>query len=429
MYDVIIIGGGLAGCAAAIASARNGASTLLVERYGCLGGWATVGLVNPFMSYKTSTGEVLVGGIFTELLGELQKENGLLGNCFDPEVMKNVLQEMVLESGAEMLLHTEFESASYNEDKSLNIFLKLRSKHKTFHCNKLIDCSGDGEAAVSLGAKYMAGDEKSKVQAVTLIFDMAGVDVEKALNYVKENPDEMRFPKLSSDTDIKELSKEVYAVAGYYSLIKSARDSGEYNTPGDIIFYISRPKFGEVTFNTTHFGNINPTDSEFLTQAEIECRRQMINIQSFVNKHVPGFEKSYIIRSAHHVGVRESRRIIGEYIFSADDIINARKFDDAILKLAYWADIHHCSGKGYTKEEESDEIKEPPKGDYYEVPFRCLVPKNLPNVLVAGRCVSATQEGQGAIRIMPACIAMGEAAGTAAAFSLIGRGERILTQP
>lgn len=416
-WDVVVIGGGMAGCAAAWASARNGAKTLLIERYGFLGGWATAALVNPFMSSYTSDGHPLIGGFYTALRDELANaEGGILGSCFDPELMKTVLMEMVLGSGAEIMLHSWVYGAMPSE---YGVSFDVLSKAGTskIECKRVIDCSGDGDVAVSMGAEYQSGDENGNAQAVTLMFDVGGVDVYRALEYVKANPDQMRFPKMSEETDLQSVCSGVYSVAGYYDLVTAAKQNGEYPIPGDLIFYVSRPRQGEVTFNTTHVGNVNGIDTADLTRAEIEGRRQMMHLLKFIRKYIPGFEDSYIVRSPVHVGVRESRRIMGEYIFSSKDVAESRKFDDAICRLAYYVDVHKGKGTGYTRSEEKERIVQPIAGDYYEIPYRCLVPKNLDNILIAGRCVSSTQKGHGAIRIMPCCMAMGQAAGTAAALS------------
>lgn len=416
-YDVIVVGGGISGSAAAIAASKNGAKTLLIERYGFLGGWGTAALVNPFMSSKTSEGQELVGGFYQELLTQLTaEENGLLGTCFDPELMKSVLMEMVLESGSEISFHSLVTSAGFNGNLiSMNIFSK--SGTYTIFCQRAVDCSGDGDIAVSLGAEYESGDEDGVPQAATLMFDVGGVNVQKALEYVKSNPDEMRFPKLPENTDLLALSQGVYSVAGYYSLVSQAKNNGEYPVPGDLVFYISRPRQGEVTFNTTHVGGVDGVSTLDLTRAEIQGRRQMIAVLNFARKYLPGFEDAYIARSPVHVGIRESRRIIGEYVFSEDDVAESRKFDDAICRLAYWADVHTGKGSGYTRSEEKQRLIQPKPGNYYEIPYRCLLPKKVDNLLVAGRCVSSTQRGHGAIRIMPSCMAMGQAAGTAVALS------------
>ena len=416
--QIAVIGGGLAGCMAATAAARSGISVTLIEDYGFLGGWATAALVTPFMSREASDGAQLVAGLFEELSLRLRERGGLLGTSFDSEVMKHVLQEMVLEAGVDLMLHTRFEAAEYGSEGRNVVKLNGKSGPREIECLKLIDCSGDGDAAVSLGADHEMGDENGLCQALTLMFDMGGVDLVNALTYVRDHADQMRFPKLAPDADPALLAEGVVAVAGYYDMVERARETGDYEVPGDLIFYISRPRRGEVAFNTTHIGGIDPLNSRDLTRAEIECRRQMMSVVDFVREYVPGFENSYLIRSAAHVGVRESRRIVGDYVFSADDVRAGRKFPDAICRLAYPVDVHSGKGDGYTRGEEHGGPVAPPPGDWYEIPYRCLLPRGLNNVLMAGRCVSSTHEGHGAIRIMPCCAAMGQAAGTAAAISV-----------
>lgn len=408
----------MAGCAAAIAAARGGCRTLLIERYGFLGGWATAAMVNPFMSWKSATGEQLVAGIFQELLDKLAAAGGLAGASFDSETMKYVLQEWTLAENVGLLLHTCFDSAEQSPDGQIILRTLSKSGRRDIACRRLIDCSGDGDAAASLGASCQMGDEEGNCQAVTLMFDMGGVDIHRVLDYVKRNPDQMRFPKLAPESDIDRLARGGTGIAGFYDLVAEARSKGEYAAPGDLIFFITRPRPGEVVFNTTHVGRVNGTDADDLTRAEIESRRQMMSVVSFVQKYVPGFENSYLAQSAAHVGVRETRRVIGEYVFSADDVLQARKFDDAICRLAYPVDVHSGRGEGYTRKDEARGPRGPQPGDYYEIPYRCLIPLGIENILVAGRCVSSTQEGHGAIRIMPSCAAMGQAAGTAAAMSL-----------
>lgn len=417
-YDVIVVGGGVAGCAAAITAARQSCKTLLLEQFGFLGGWATAALVNPFMPFSTTDGTRLVGGWFQKLLDRLTERGGLLGSSFDSEAMKYVLQEWTLESGAELLLHTLFERASYADDGGIVVQTISKSGRREHKCRTLIDCSGDGDAAMSLGADYEAGDESGRPQAVTLMFDVAGVDVVKMLEYVRAHPEQMKFPTLTADTDIEAMARVAVGVAGYYDFLAEARKNGEYEAPGDLIFFISRPRRGAVVFNTTHVGGVSGANAEDLTRAEIECRRQMMSIVGFVRKYVPGFENSYLEQSAPHVGVRESRRIVGEYKFCADDVIEGRKFEDAICRLAYPVDIHSGKGEGYTRPDGEERSSAPPPGDWYDIPYRCLVPLKIENTLVAGRCVSSTQEGHGAIRIMPSCAATGEAAGMAASMAL-----------
>lgn len=417
-YDVIVAGGGIAGVSAAVSASRTGAKVLLIERYGFLGGMATAGLVNPFMTWKTSTGVKLIAGIFKEIIERLDKIGALKTSSFDSEGMKFVCLDMAIDSNVDMLLHTMAIGAIKDGNDVRGIKAVSKSGEININAKVVIDATGDGDIAADAGANFEIGSDEGGTQAMTLMLDVGGVDVAKALAYVRDNPEQMRFPKLPKDANLEEIADGVVSVAGYYEIVAQAKSKGDYPLPGDLVFYIGRPRRGEVVFNTTHVGGVDGTKPEDLTKAEIEGRKQAAALVKFAQKYLPGFENAYLLRTATQIGVRETRRIIGEYVFCAEDVIKGAKFDDAIARLAYSIDVHSGRGEGYTKSEERAKPAAPPDGDWYEVPYRCLVPLRIDNLLVAGRCVSSTQEGHGAIRIMPCCAAMGQAAGTAAAIAI-----------
>jgi len=405
--------------AAAVASARIGAKTLLVERYGFLGGLGTAGLVGPFMTWKTSTGEPLIAGIFQEILDRLAAIGESKGSTFDAAALSYIAQEMVLESGADLLLHSWVCGAETENGTLMRAKLQTKSGIETIGAERFVDTTGDGDLAALAGARFEQGRaEDGLTQAATIMFDLGGVDLRKTFEYVRASPDQMRMPKLTDDTDLDALLSSAVCASGFYDFVRQAKEIGEYPIPGDLVFFLSRPRAGEVVVNTTHVGGMNFTTSEDLTRAEIEGRRQMMALVAFFRKYIPGFEDCYLARAPAQIGIRETRRIMGEYIFTVEDVAEARKFPDGIARLAYPVDIHDPKGSGYTREEEKQKRIAPPPGDWYEIPYRCLVPLGIENLLVAGRCVSSTHEGHSAIRIMPSCVAMGEAAGVAAALSL-----------
>ncbi|MHB0912872.1 MAG: FAD-dependent oxidoreductase [Armatimonadota bacterium] len=408
-YDVVVAGGGMAGIAAAHGAATAGASTLLIERYGFLGGMATAGLVNPFMSYFTSTGKPLVGGFFAELCERMSRMDGMLDRAFDPEVLKYIAQEMVLESGAELLLHACVTGVKLSGERISGLEVMTRSGCVEVDAQYVIDATGDGDVSVMAGVPYERGD-----QAMTLMFIVGGVDVRESLLFAMKNPDQMRFPKPASEAEIDSMLDGAVGIAGFYEQVDRARESGGFSLPQDMVFFVTLPRPGEVVVNTTHVGGLDATDFADLTKAEVEGRRQAVELMRFLRRYVPGFTKAYILETASQVGVRESRRVKGGYLFSEDDVVGGRKFPDAVLRSAYPVDIHPA-GKGYSRSEDRLPPVGPPPGDWYEVPYRCLVPTVIDNLLVAGRCISSTHAGHGAVRIMPNCAALGQAAGVAGA--------------
>ena len=415
-YDIIVGGGGVAGIAAAVSSAKLGAKTLLIERYGFLGGLGTAGLVNPFMSSYTSTGTPLVGGFFNDLCDGMRRIGGMLGRAFDPEAMKFCAQEIVLDAGVELLLHSWITGARMAGKGIVGVETLTKSGPTEFDAQVVIDCTGDADVAAMAGAPFELGSpEHGMTQAMTLMFTVGGVDIRRSLAYAKQNPAEMRFPKPKSDEEIERLMEMAVGIAGFYKEVEEARSKGEFPLPQDLVFFIGLPTPGQVVVNTTHIGGVDGTNSSDLTKAEIEGRRQAIALMSFFRKYIPGFENAYLAQTAAQVGVRESRRIIGEYVFTAEDVIAGAKFPDVVLRSAYPVDVHNPAGKGYSREDDSGKPSIPPPGDWYEVPYRSLVPLDVENLLVAGRCISATHEGQAAVRIMPNCMALGQAAGTAGA--------------
>ncbi len=413
-YDVLVAGGGVAGVAAAVSAARQGAKTLLVERYGFLGGMGTAGLVNPFMSSFTSTGEPLVGGFFSEICARMKDLGGLFGRAFDPEAMKFASQEMVLEAGGELLLHTWITGARMNGSEIIGVEALTKNGMRDIDARVVVDATGDGDIAAMSGAQFEMGGPEGLTQAMTLMFTVGGVEMRKCLEYALKHPDEMRFPKPSSQEAVEQMLRGAVGVAGFYKEVDEAREKGEFPVPQEMVFFIAMPTPGQVVVNTTHIGGVNGTDSWDLTKAEIECRRQAMALMKFFRKYVPGFENSYMMQTATQIGIRETRRVIGEHVFNVDDVAEGRKYPDVIMRSAYAVDIHSPVGRGYVRKDDGKPGIAPPSGNWYEVPYRCLVPLDVEQLLVAGRCISSTHEGQAAMRIMPNCMALGQAAGTAA---------------
>jgi FAD dependent oxidoreductase len=374
--DVIVAGGGPAGVAAAIASARQGADTILLERNGFLGGMGSAALVNPFMSFSSGKTQ-LVKGIFQEMIDRL-KEAGAFGGgghawSFDPEVYKYVLNEMALESGVRLQFHSFVVDAVTEGNLISGIIIESKSGRQLLKAKTFIDCTGDGDLAARAGAEFKIGRESDgQCQPASIMFKMGGVtNRKKACEYAVEDA---RLPQ------------------------------------GRVLFF-KMPREGEVMINMTRIVNVDALDVDDLTRAEIEGRKQVKEIVEYMQENVEGFENSYLVATGPQIGIRESRRILGEYVLTADDVLECRKFDDAIASCSYMIDIHNPTGAGTEK-------VILPKGQWYDIPYRCLLPKDFDNLLVAGRCISSTHEAHSSLRIQPTCYAMGQAAGMAAAMSV-----------
>ena len=380
--QVMVAGGGPAGLAAAVAAARNGADTLLVERYGFLGGMATAGLVNPFMSNRIGHQE-LVTGLYTELVERLKRAGGYGGrtaDAFDVEAFKFVADDLCQEAGVRLLLHAWVGEPTVRESRITRVTVEDKSGSEQVAADIYVDATGDADLAARAGVPCEKGREGDGLaQPMTLNVQIGDVDV-------PEMPDRA------------EINRHWNA----------AKERGEVTNPRENVLLFFTPAAGVVHFNTTRVVQCDATNADDLTAAELEGRRQARELLAFLRKHIRGFHHARIVAMGAQIGVRESRRILGEYVITRDDILRGRKFRDAVARGNYPIDIHSPTGAGTV-------IERPPEGGYYEIPFCSLIPQKIENLLVAGRNISATHEAQAAVRIMPLCMGMGQAAGTAAA--------------
>ena len=425
--DVLVVGGGPAGLGAAIGAAEAGARVILAERYGFLGGNATAALVMPLMSFHTSRpfqerrnlsvqaqsstpllptdhgpGEPVVAGVLKRLLERLVSVGGAIPPSlstgyvvpFDPEWFKLVALEMLNEAGVHYLMHA-FASAVLEEAGSKSVggaVFETKSGPVVIRARVVVDCTGDADLAVQAGAPYEVGRADGLAQPMTLMFRMSEFDKAGFQKYVSENPSQWR------------------GVHGLWNLVREASRHGDLELPREDILFFATPHEGEVSVNSTRVTRVLGTDVWDLSYAECVSRYQMREIAEFLRRYVPGFEKSYAVQSGVNIGVRETRRIVGEYQLDADDVLNARKFDDAIARGSYPVDIHNPAGTGTL-------LKRLPPGEAYDIPLRCLVPQKTENLLVAGRCISGTHEAHSSYRVMPIVMATGQAAGVCAALA------------
>ncbi|HKQ62162.1 MAG TPA: FAD-dependent oxidoreductase, partial [Candidatus Polarisedimenticolaceae bacterium] len=418
--DVLVIGGGPAGIGAAVASARNGASTILVERYGFLGGNATAALVMPFMSFHTQQpqaegqgaasllptdhgdGRPVIGGVVEQLVERLVAAGGALRASratgytvpFDPETLKLVALDLLDDAGVSFLFHALASDVLVERQVVHGVVFETKSGPLVIRARVVVDCTGDGDVAARAGAPFDLGrEDDGLVQPMTLMFRMTEFERSAFEGYVREHPDQWR------------------GVHGLWDLVRQATAAGELELPREDVLLFATPHEREVSVNSTRVTHVLGTDAWDLSAAEWQSRQQMRQLVAFLRRYVPGFARSYLVQSGATVGVRETRRIRGDYQLTAADVLAARKFPDAIASSAYPIDIHNPDGSGTL-------LRRLPPGESYDVPLRCLVPRQVEWLLVAGRCISGTHEAHSSYRVMPVAIALGQAAGACAALAV-----------
>ena len=389
-YDVVVAGGGFAGVGAAVGAAREGKSVLLLERFGCLGGAACHNLVNPFCVYWRKVGEkneILNAGVFARVIQDLRDIDGVAeaGTIFNEEHLKIVLDRLVRLYGITVLFHTTLVGAKMQDGRVESISISNKDGISEVQAEMYIDATGDGDLFARAGFAYEVGDENGDCQPMTLCFNVGGVPY--------------------GDLTYYEVRKKVL------SLYKEWQAQGKIKNPREnvLIFHSFLPN--TLHFNSTRIIKKSPLSAEDLTAAEFEAREQMFELLNFLKGNFELFKDCYLINSAPCIGVRESRRVVGEYTMTADDVLSCVKFEDGIARGNYAVDIHNPTGTGTI-------LRAVPQGEYYSVPFKALVPKGAKNLLVAGRCISTTHEAQASIRIMPIVCCIGEGAGVAAATAL-----------
>lgn len=403
-WDVLIAGGGPSGCAAAIASAREGLRTLLIEATGALGGMGTSGLL-PFWAPFSDGEKIIYRGIAEEVFnrnknGQPQLKNaGFDWVAIDSEKLKVIYDDMVTESGAELLLYTRFIGTVMGKEGKVNhIITASKSGVRGINAKVFIDCTGDADLAVGAGAQYIKGDDKKELQPATLCFQLSNVDT---FAYLYKNKLKM------SDPTIKAIARDPK-----YPLIRSTH-----------LYCTSLIGPGVVGLNSGHIWNTDGTDVTSLTDATIQGRKLVRQIQEALSEYYPKvFANAHLSGTASILGIRETRRIIGDYVLTLNDYLERKTFPDEICRNSYPVDIHES-------EDEINDVLENKlindrrydiyaPGESHGIPYRCLTPKNLTNVLVAGRSISTDRIVNGATRVMPVCLVLGEAAGIAASLAV-----------
>lgn len=405
-FDVVVAGGGIAGISSAVKAAREGANVALIENYGFLGGMSTAGLVSPFMKHSIDD-EILVKGIFEEIELEMRKRDGMIDNGFYASAFRNAAYNLLKDAGVTILFHSIITSVKRDGNRIKSIVCLTHGDECELEGKVFIDVTGDAQIVYLGGFPFVKGDEETgKLQALTLFFRLGSINFDEALEYVKNHKEDF-FSWMTYDFDMN----KIISVAGYFSIVKKAIEEKRLSEDVNYIFYTTLPVTGEASFNTSNILGLDGSISVDLTKAELIGREQVWQVVQVLKNDIPGFQDSYLIETAVQVGVRETRRAVGEYVVQEKDITQCQKFNDAIARGSYGIDIHG-------QKDEQSRLDEMPDNDFYEIPVRALIVKDAENLLVAGRCVSATRKAHGALRIMPTSAAMGEACGILAAISI-----------
>lgn len=393
---------------AAIAAARAGAKTLVVEHYGCLGGCATSGMLNRLGPYHDQQ-KMILGGIPFEVLERLVKLNAAImprpgpwGGVdgpnadywapFDPETLKFLLDTMAEEAGLSVLFDTQIAGAIVAAGQVQGVFIESKSGREAILAEVVIDATGDGDVAASAGAPYEQGRPGDGLtQPIGLFSKMHNLDRDETVSFLEQHRQEiLQEAERRGETVPRPI------VTGY--------GAGSDN--------LLRPD--ETYYNADHVHGADATNVAEISRAWVEARKQIWQSYGFARQHIRGYGSAYVAATGAMLGVRESRRVLGEYVLTGDDVLASKKFPDAIARYACYIDVHAVGRPG---QESSYNRKSPEAGTSYDIPYRCLVPQAIENLLVVGRCFSATHEALASARMMPCCMAMGQAAGAAAALA------------
>ncbi len=406
--DVLVIGGGIAGVAAAVSSARCGANVILAEAMYNLGGTAVTGLVGPFMTCSDAKGEKqIITGFYKEIMDRMIEQGGAIDpmtcdagtsysgyyrkghkNCgpFSSECLKITAEEMCIEAGVKIMYNLNLIKLLKEGKKINSAVFSSKCDIYVINAKTFVDCTGDANGAYMAGVPFQ-NEEGEELQATSLFFEIEGIDKEVYDEYCKSKMD-------------------VVGDDHFDKVIAEERALGNYNT--------ERPRMGTYEaadgswkVNGTRMCNIDATDNEEVTKALIAGRKQIYDILSLLKRRIPGCENVRLKTSASMLGIRETRRIKGEYILSTDDLVKGTEFEDAIFRCSSSIDFHSNTSGRYIANE----------SDSYTVPYRVLLPQEVDNLIVAGRSISADKFALSAIRVMPPCFAMGQAAGVASALA------------
>ena len=409
--DVLVVGGGPAGLMAAQAAALvEGTKVMLIENRGSLGGNMTQGL--PLLGFLGRKGNEIIKGLPLRFVETLRSRGQATHHracplhvsltMIDPEGTKRLAWEIMEECGVKVLMYVMFVDVIKEGDQVKGVIIESKKGREAILAKTVVDCTGDGDMAFRAGAPMAYGNENGIAQPPTLMFSMRGVDSRKLRDAVADHPDIY---------DIDFIPNEFFraddncTMVGFRNQIKAAREQG-YKLPVERTIFMTGMAPDEWWVNMSRVNGVDATDPEQYTHGEEECIKQNAEIVRYLKAFIPGFENAYVDRVAPFMGIRETRRIIGEYILTEQDIFDCARFDDAIGVAAYPVDLHHPVGGDCT-------LMWCP--DCYDIPYRCLVPLKVDGLICAGRDISATHLALASVRVMGPAMCLGEAAGKAAA--------------
>jgi len=386
--DVLVVGGGPTGIGAALAAAGEGAKTLVLERHGMLGGMWTAGLLNPLFESRK-------GWLVERLVERLRQAEAWRDHAsfpvFDTEMMKYTLEQMLAEADVDFWYHVQATDPVVVDRCAWGVFVEGKSGREAVLARTIVDCTGDGDIAARAGVPFRFGRPfDGLAQPMTLMFEVSGAE------------------KLGTET--RNILKMLQtAIAEHELPVELPYGSKPRGTP----YSIPVPARGVSAIQATHVYRYDATDTRDVTHATVEARKQVHEVFLEAMRKVPGLEDVRLSQTAPSIGVRESRHFEGRYTLDADDVIAGRRFDDAVTSCAFGCDIHEI----YPGDTHARRIRARP----FEIPYRCLLPKSIRGLLFAGRCISGTHEAHASYRVTGTCMAMGQAAGLAAAMAA-GRG-------
>lgn len=422
--QVLVVGAGAAGLTAAIAAARNGARTLLVENAGFLGG---ISATLPWLGFHDRDYRLLVKGLPLEFCERLWKLRAASAHELDPKCgsamsvhshwWRCLLMDLMQEAGVQVMLHTQVVDTIREGDRIRGVVVENKSGRQRIEANITIDASGDGDVAARGGVAWEKGrTADGLVQAPTLVFKLGGVDRAGFIAGCKDPENNYRewiapYPELREKMFRRLDRMHVIICGGYAKRIEKARAAGDFEVPQSRVVGVKLHTTDEFLVVMTRVLGLDPTDVQSMTDAYTRVYEQIPILVRFFQQYVPGFESSDLREIAPMLGVRESRRIMGDYLLNAEDLVAGRVFDDAVSMGGYHIDIHRPHGTWV----DSKNVKA------YTIPLRSLIARDVDGLLIAGKCISATHEAIASTRVIPICMGQGQAVGTAAALAVQNR--------